>query len=180
MAKKAMKGKDPEKLIWHTPEGIPIKPLYLKDDRKCDDHRKPELPGQFPFTRGPYPTMYTQRPWTIRQYAGFSTVEESNKFYKENIKAGQQGLSVAFDLATHRGYDSDNPRVFGDVGMAGVAVDSVEDMKQVLAENNVAFETSGKNSIFSAVRWHSSGQDERLDDHERGRHSCPGHVHCRS
>ncbi|WKY01227.1 hypothetical protein Q1695_015322 [Nippostrongylus brasiliensis] len=131
MAKKAMKGKDPEKLIWHTPEGIPIKPLYLKDDRKCDDHRKPELPGQFPFTRGPYPTMYTQRPWTIRQYAGFSTVEESNKFYKENIKAGQQGLSVAFDLATHRGYDSDNPRVFGDVGMAGVAVDSVEDMKQL-------------------------------------------------
>ncbi|EYC24963.1 hypothetical protein Y032_0012g1610 [Ancylostoma ceylanicum] len=148
MAKKAMKGKDPNSLIWHTPEGIPIKPLYLKDDRKCDegkpteplylkddrkcDEGKPtELPGKYPFSRGPYPTMYTQRPWTIRQYAGFSTVEESNKFYKENIKAGQQGLSVAFDLATHRGYDSDNPRVFGDVGMAGVAVDSVEDMKQL-------------------------------------------------
>jgi len=81
-----------------------------------------ELPGKFPFTRGPYPTMYTQRPWTIRQYAGFSTVEESNKFYRENIKAGQQGLSVAFDLATHCGYDSDNPRVTGDVGMAGVAI----------------------------------------------------------
>ncbi|PIO69487.1 B12 binding domain protein [Teladorsagia circumcincta] len=131
MAKKAMKGKEPEKLIWHTPEGIDIKPLYLKDDRKCDEHRKSELPGQYPFTRGPYPTMYTHRPWTIRQYAGFSTVEESNAFYKENIKAGQQGLSVAFDLATHRGYDSDNPRVYGDVGMAGVAVDSVEDMKRL-------------------------------------------------
>ena len=88
-----------------------------------------ELPGKFPFTRGPYPTMYTNRPWTIRQYAGFSTVEESNKFYKQNLAAGQQGLSVAFDLATHRGYDSDNERVYGDVGMAGVAIDSVEDMK---------------------------------------------------
>ncbi|KAA0196211.1 hypothetical protein HAZT_HAZT001287 [Hyalella azteca] len=88
-----------------------------------------ELPGKHPYTRGPYPTMYANRPWTIRQYAGFSTVEDSNKFYRENIKAGQQGLSVAFDLATHRGYDSDNPRVHGDVGMAGVAIDSVEDMK---------------------------------------------------
>ncbi|CAD6200042.1 unnamed protein product [Caenorhabditis auriculariae] len=131
MAKKAMKGREADTLIWNTPEDIPIKPLYLATDRECDKHREPELPGKFPFTRGPYPTMYTQRPWTIRQYAGFSTVEESNKFYKENIKAGQQGLSVAFDLATHRGYDSDNPRVFGDVGMAGVAVDSVEDMKQL-------------------------------------------------
>ncbi|CAB3401893.1 unnamed protein product [Caenorhabditis bovis] len=131
MAKKAMKGKEADTLISQTPEGIPIKPLYLRKDRDCDAEREPELPGQFPFTRGPYPTMYTQRPWTIRQYAGFSTVEESNKFYKENIKAGQQGLSVAFDLATHRGYDSDNPRVFGDVGMAGVAVDSIEDMKQL-------------------------------------------------
>ncbi|KAK6047600.1 hypothetical protein COOONC_14893 [Cooperia oncophora] len=129
-----MKGKDPEKLIWHTPEGIDIKPLYLKEDRKCDEHRKSELPGKYPFTRGPYPTMYTHRPWTIRQYAGFSTVEESNAFYKENIKAGQQGLSVAFDLATHRGYDSDNPRVYGDVGMAGVAVDSVEDMKRLFED----------------------------------------------
>ncbi|KAF1760568.1 hypothetical protein GCK72_008817 [Caenorhabditis remanei] len=131
MAKKAMKGREADTLMWNTPEGIAIKPLYLRNDRDCDAHRNVELPGQFPFTRGPYPTMYTQRPWTIRQYAGFSTVEESNKFYKENIKAGQQGLSVAFDLATHRGYDSDNPRVFGDVGMAGVAVDSVEDMRQL-------------------------------------------------
>lgn len=127
LAKKQLKGADPaQKLTWHTPEGIDIKPLFTrKDTEKFEE----ELPGKFPFTRGPYPTMYTQRPWTIRQYAGFSTVEESNKFYKANIKAGQQGLSVAFDLATHRGYDSDNPRVEGDVGMAGVAIDSVEDMK---------------------------------------------------
>uniref|UniRef100_A0A8C6NKF5 Methylmalonyl-CoA mutase, mitochondrial n=1 Tax=Nothobranchius furzeri TaxID=105023 RepID=A0A8C6NKF5_NOTFU len=128
LAKKQLKGKNPEDLIWHTPEGISIKPVYTKkDSEKLAD----ELPGVFPYTRGPYPTMYTYRPWTIRQYAGFSTVEESNKFYKDNIKAGQQGLSVAFDLPTHRGYDSDNPRVHGDVGMAGVAIDTVEDMKML-------------------------------------------------
>ncbi|XP_029768129.1 methylmalonyl-CoA mutase, mitochondrial [Terrapene carolina triunguis] len=126
MAKKQLKGKNPEELIWHTPEGIAIKPLYSRRDTEGVPE---ELPGVKPFTRGPYPTMYTYRPWTIRQYAGFSTVEESNKFYKDNIKAGQQGLSVAFDLATHRGYDSDNPRVRGDVGMAGVAIDTVEDTK---------------------------------------------------
>lgn len=126
MAKKQLKGKNPEELIWHTPEGIAIKPLYSRRDTEGIAE---ELPGVKPFTRGPYPTMYTYRPWTIRQYAGFSTVEESNKFYKDNIKAGQQGLSVAFDLATHRGYDSDNPRVRGDVGMAGVAIDTVEDTK---------------------------------------------------
>uniref|UniRef100_A0A0D9RJU9 Methylmalonyl-CoA mutase, mitochondrial n=1 Tax=Chlorocebus sabaeus TaxID=60711 RepID=A0A0D9RJU9_CHLSB len=126
LAKKQLKGKNPEDLIWHTPEGISIKPLYSKRDTV---DLPEELPGVKPFTRGPYPTMYTFRPWTIRQYAGFSTVEESNKFYKDNIKAGQQGLSVAFDLATHRGYDSDNPRVRGDVGMAGVAIDTVEDTK---------------------------------------------------
>lgn len=105
-----------------------VKPLYTQDDW-TPPSGKPELPGEFPFTRGPYATMYTHRPWTIRQYAGFSTVEESNKFYKANLAAGQQGLSVAFDLATHRGYDSDHERVVGDVGMAGVAIDSVEDMK---------------------------------------------------
>ncbi|XP_070550169.1 methylmalonyl-CoA mutase, mitochondrial-like [Ptychodera flava] len=127
LAKKQLKGADPvEKLTWHTPEGIDLKPLYTRQDTVSHPE---ELPGKYPYTRGPYPTMYTQRPWTIRQYAGFSTVEESNKFYRDNIKAGQQGLSVAFDLATHRGYDSDNPRVHGDVGMAGVAIDSVEDMK---------------------------------------------------
>ncbi|KFM73751.1 Methylmalonyl-CoA mutase, mitochondrial, partial [Stegodyphus mimosarum] len=126
-AKKILKGKDPlEVLGWHTAEGILVKPLYTKENTK---DIQDELPGFYPYTRGPYPTMYSQRPWTIRQYSGFSTVEESNAFYKENIKMGQQGLSVAFDLATHCGYDSDNSRVLGDVGMAGVAVDSVEDMK---------------------------------------------------
>jgi len=128
LAKKQLKGKDPAKLAFTTAEGITLKPLYTASDAASGDGA-PELPGQFPFTRGPYPTMYANRPWTIRQYAGFSTVEESNKFYKANIAAGQQGLSVAFDLATHRGYDSDDPRVSGDVGMAGVAIDSVEDMK---------------------------------------------------
>ncbi|CAF3694784.1 unnamed protein product [Rotaria sp. Silwood1] len=110
-----------------THEGIKLKPLYTSDDVKS----KEEIPGAYPYTRGPYPTMYAQRPWTIRQYAGFSTVEESNRFYRANLAAGQQGLSVAFDLATHRGYDSDNERVSGDVGMAGVAIDTVEDMKQL-------------------------------------------------
>lgn len=125
-ATKQLKGKPPASLKWDTAEGITIKPLYTSDDVKGMPE---DFPGMFPFTRGPYPTMYAGRPWTIRQYAGFSTVEESNRFYKDNIKAGVQGLSVAFDLATHCGYDSDNPRVKGDVGMAGVAVDSVEDMK---------------------------------------------------
>ncbi|KAK6166462.1 hypothetical protein SNE40_023148 [Patella caerulea] len=126
-AEKELKGKDVEStLTWRTHEGIDIKPVYTKDDSV---NIPKEIPGQFPYTRGPYSTMYTHRPWTIRQYAGFSTVEESNKFYRENIAAGQQGLSVAFDLPTHRGYDSDNPRVVGDVGMAGVAIDSVEDTK---------------------------------------------------
>nr|BAH03574.1 methylmalonyl-CoA mutase [Euglena gracilis] len=126
MANKELKGKGTvDKLLWNTPEGITVKPIYTAEDIK--EHRS--LPGVFPYTRGPHASMYTIRPWTIRQYAGFSTVEESNAFYKKAIAAGQQGLSVAFDLPTHRGYDSDHPRVEGDVGMAGVAVDSVEDMK---------------------------------------------------
>ncbi|CAG5120272.1 unnamed protein product [Candidula unifasciata] len=126
-AAKELRGKDVEEtLIWRTAEGINIKPVYTTADTA---DIAPEIPGKFPYTRGVYSTMYTHRPWTIRQYAGFSTVEESNKFYRNNIKAGQQGLSVAFDLPTHRGYDSDNPRVTGDVGMAGVAIDSAEDMK---------------------------------------------------
>jgi len=136
-AKKQLKGKDPAELVWKTPEGITIKPLYtsadLPDGKNSLYDLYPEggeeVPGQYPYTRGPYPTMYANKPWTIRQYAGFSTVEKSNEFYKANIAAGQQGLSVAFDLATHRGYDSDDVRVAGDVGMAGVAIDSVEDTK---------------------------------------------------
>ncbi|OQR89666.1 methylmalonyl Coenzyme A mutase [Achlya hypogyna] len=127
-ATKELKGKDPmDTLLWKTPEGINIKPLYTKED--MEDLDPAQLPGTFPFTRGPYASMYTAKPWTVRQYAGFSTAEESNAFYHKNLKAGQQGLSVAFDLATHRGYDSDHPRVKGDVGMAGVPIDSVEDMK---------------------------------------------------
>lgn len=114
-----------DKLMWHTSEGFTVKPVYFAEDLP----KMPDMPGEFPFVRGPHYSMYTSRPWTIRQYAGFSTVEESNAFYKANLAAGQQGLSVAFDLATHRGYDSDHPRVSGDVGMAGVAIDSVEDMK---------------------------------------------------
>jgi methylmalonyl-CoA mutase len=122
-------GKEPlASLTWRSPEGIEIKPLYTADDLDAIAHLD-TLPGFAPFVRGPRATMYANRPWTIRQYAGFSTAEESNAFYRENLKAGQKGLSVAFDLATHRGYDSDHPRVSGDVGMAGVAIDSVEDMK---------------------------------------------------
>jgi methylmalonyl-CoA mutase len=120
-ADKEVKGRD---LTWHTPEGISVKPLYT-----ADDATDPGLPGFAPFTRGVRASMYAGRPWTIRQYAGFSTAEESNAFYRRNLAAGQKGLSVAFDLATHRGYDSDHPRVVGDVGKAGVAIDSVEDMK---------------------------------------------------
>ncbi|WP_333702284.1 methylmalonyl-CoA mutase [Sphingobium yanoikuyae] len=121
-AAKEVKGKD---LNWDTPEGITVKPLYTAEDVTVD----PGLPGFAPFTRGVRASMYAGRPWTIRQYAGFSTAEESNAFYRRNLAAGQKGLSVAFDLATHRGYDSDHPRVVGDVGKAGVAIDTIEDMK---------------------------------------------------
>jgi methylmalonyl-CoA mutase len=127
LAEKELKT-SPESLVWHTPEGIDIKPLYTAEDVKDITHLD-SLPGFAPFVRGPRATMYAGRPWTIRQYAGFSTAEESNAFYKRNLAAGQKGLSVAFDLATHRGYDSDHERVVGDVGKAGVAIDSVEDMK---------------------------------------------------
>ncbi|MCO5158978.1 MAG: methylmalonyl-CoA mutase [Aquamicrobium sp.] len=118
----------PETLVWQTPEGIPVKPLYTPADLEGVEHLD-SLPGFAPFVRGPRATMYAGRPWTIRQYAGFSTAEASNAFYRKALAAGQQGVSVAFDLATHRGYDSDHPRVEGDVGKAGVAIDSVEDMK---------------------------------------------------
>jgi methylmalonyl-CoA mutase len=128
LAQKELGGKDPEELTRATPDGLRIQPLYTARDLEglaLTD----TLPGLFPFLRGPRATMYANRPWTLRQYAGFSTAEESNAFYRANLAAGQQGLSVAFDLATHRGYDSDHPRVTGDVGKAGVAIDSVEDMK---------------------------------------------------
>jgi len=127
-AEKSMRGNPVESLTWQTPEGIPVKALYTAADLAGLEFAD-TLPGFAPFVRGPQPTMYAQRPWTIRQYAGFSTAEESNAFYRRNLAAGGQGVSVAFDLATHRGYDSDHPRVVGDVGKAGVAIDSVEDMK---------------------------------------------------
>jgi methylmalonyl-CoA mutase len=132
-AAKDLKGQDPEALTWHTPEGIDVKPLYTAADTEGLDFVD-SLPGFAPFVRGPRATMYANRPWTIRQYAGFSTAEESNAFYRRNLAGGQKGLSVAFDLATHRGYDSDHPRVEGDVGKAGVAIDSVEDMKILFDE----------------------------------------------
>jgi len=127
-AAKELRDKPVASLDWMTPEGILVKPLYTAADLE-NLEAVGSLPGFPPFTRGPKATMYTGRPWTVRQYAGFSTAEESNKFYRANLAAGQMGLSVAFDLATHRGYDSDHPRVVGDVGKAGVAIDSVEDMK---------------------------------------------------
>ncbi|HEY0501723.1 MAG TPA: methylmalonyl-CoA mutase [Kutzneria sp.] len=123
-------GKDTDALVWESPEGIGIRPLYTAEDLAGLDFLN-TYPGIAPYLRGPYPTMYVNQPWTIRQYAGFSTAEESNAFYRRNLAAGQKGLSVAFDLATHRGYDSDHPRVAGDVGMAGVAIDSIYDMRQL-------------------------------------------------
>ncbi|PLS20864.1 methylmalonyl-CoA mutase [Neptunicoccus cionae] len=128
LAEKELRGKPLDSLNWETPEGITVKPVYTEDDLEGLDHLG-GVPGVNPYTRGPRATMYTGRPWTIRQYAGFSTAEESNEFYRQALKGGQQGVSVAFDLATHRGYDSDHERVVGDVGKAGVAIDSVEDMK---------------------------------------------------
>ncbi|MFT5389786.1 MAG: methylmalonyl-CoA mutase, partial [Porticoccaceae bacterium] len=128
LVEKETKGRTADEMTWQTPEGIAVKPLYTAEDTIGIDHMD-NLPGFAPFKRGPKATMYAGRPWTVRQYAGFSTAEESNAFYRKNLAAGQQGLSVAFDLATHRGYDSDHPRVEGDVGKAGVAIDSVEDMK---------------------------------------------------
>ena len=123
-----------DQLDWHTPEGIVVKPVYTAADRAAtavEGYPLNNFPGEPPYLRGPYPTMYVNQPWTIRQYAGFSTAADSNAFYRRNLAAGQKGLSVAFDLATHRGYDSDHPRVQGDVGMAGVAIDSILDMRQL-------------------------------------------------
>jgi methylmalonyl-CoA mutase len=131
-AAKAAQDKDAAATLRQTPEGIDIKPLYTAADRQ-DLPYLDSYPGLAPYIRGPYSTMYVNKPWTVRQYAGFSTAEESNAFYRRNLKAGQKGLSVAFDLATHRGYDSDHPRVFGDVGMAGVAIDSILDMRTLFA-----------------------------------------------
>jgi methylmalonyl-CoA mutase len=133
LATKELRGRSTDDIGWTSPDGIEIKPLYTAADLEGLELTD-TIPGAAPFVRGPRATMYANRPWTVRQYAGFSTAEESNAFYKANLAAGQQGLSVAFDLATHRGYDSDHPRVTGDVGKAGVAIDSVEDMKILFDE----------------------------------------------
>ena len=130
LAAKQLRGRPLEDLDWETPEGIKVKPLYTAEDLEGMAHVN-TLPGFEPYTRGPMATMYAGRPWTVRQYAGFSTAKESNAFYRRNLAAGQAGLSVAFDLATHRGYDSDHPRVVGDIGKAGVAIDTVEDMRML-------------------------------------------------
>ena len=142
-AAKELRGRD---ATWQVPEGFAIEPLYTAEDAAPD----PGLPGFAPFARGPYASMYTGRPWTIRQYAGFSTAEESNAFYRRNLAAGQKGLSVAFDLATHRGYDSDHPRVHGDVGKAGVAIDTVRDM-EILFEGIPLDEMSVSMTMNGAV-----------------------------
>ncbi len=146
LAARELKGADPDSLIWHTLEGIAVKPLYTAADVAGLAHMG-GVPGVAPFTRGVRATMYAGRPWTIRQYAGFSTAEESNAFYRDALAGGQQGVSVAFDLATHRGYDSDHPRVVGDVGKAGVAIDFCRGYE-------------------NPVRRHSVGQDFRVDDDE--------------
>ncbi|HEX7881333.1 MAG TPA: methylmalonyl-CoA mutase family protein, partial [Afipia sp.] len=128
----AVSGDESNAKPWLTPEGILVKPGYSEADLNGIDFLD-TWPGIAPYLRGPYPTMYVNQPWTVRQYAGFSTAEDSNAFYRRNLAAGQKGLSVAFDLATHRGYDSDHPRVSGDVGMAGVAIDSIYDMRTLFA-----------------------------------------------
>ena len=124
----AVVGQSMDELLFETNEQIKVKSLYVNEDSQNLEHMD-SVAGIAPYTRGPYPSMYVNRPWTVRQYAGFSTAEESNAFYRRNLAMGQKGLSVAFDLATHRGYDSDHPRVVGDVGKAGVAIDSILDMK---------------------------------------------------
>src|SRR6201993_2533398 len=128
LAAKELGGRAVEDLSWETLEGIKVKPLYTAADLEGIE-LDGAFPGFAPYLRGPRATMYANRPWTIRQYSGFSTAEESNRFYRDNLAAGQMGLSIAFDLATHRGYDSDHPRVVGDVGKAGAAIESVEEMK---------------------------------------------------
>ena len=182
-AAKEVKGQD---LTWHTPEGIAVKPLYTAEDVPAD----PGLPGFAPFTRGVRASMYAGRPWTIRQYAGFSTAEESNAFYRRNLAAGQKGLSVAFDLATHRGYDSDHPRVVGDVGKAGVAIDTVEDMKILfdgipLDKMSVSMTMNGAVIpilAFFIVAGEEQGVDRKLarrdhpERHPQGVHG-PQHLH---
>jgi len=149
------------KPAFFTTGDIPVKRVYTAADVADTPIEDIGLPGRYPFTRGPYPTMYVTQPWTIRQYAGFSTAEDSNAFYRRNLAAGQKGLSVAFDLATHRGYDSDHPRVTGDVGMAGVAIDSIYDMRTLflgipLDQMSVSIATPSRPTSPSLIGWSES------------------------
>ena len=155
--------------VWTTPEGIPVKPVYDRRALSGMEHLH-FAAGIAPFLRGPYPTMYTLQPWTIRQYAGFSTAEESNAFYRRNLAAGQKGLSVAFDLATHRGYDSDHPRVVGDVGMAGVAIDSVEDMKSLFDQiplDSVSVSMTMNGAVIPVLAFFIVAGEEQGVPHEK-------------
>ena len=162
-------------LEWLSPEGVIVKPVYVRKDLSeispndkviCND----EIPGVYPYTRGPYATMYVKKPWTIRQYAGFSTAEESNRFYKSNLAAGQQGLSVAFDLPTHRGYDSDHERVIGDVGMAGVPICSVEDMKTLFLDiplNKISVSMTMNGAVLPILAFFIVTGEEQLVPQEK-------------
>ena len=165
----AAHGYSAQQLDWHTPETIVVKPLFTgadRDEAVAAGYPLDSFPGEPPFIRGPYPTMYVNQPWTIRQYAGFSTAADSNAFYRRNLAAGQKGLSVAFDLATHRGYDSDHPRVQGDVGMAGVAIDSILDMRELfdgidLASVSVSMTMNGAVLPILALYGDAAGRIDR-------------------
>ena len=162
-------GQTADETAWHTPEGITVAPLYTEQD-VADLGFLRTMPGHPPYLRGPYPTMYVNQPWTIRQYAGFSTAADSNAFYRRNLAAGQKGLSIAFDLATHRGYDSDNPRVAGDVGMAGVAIDSILDMRQLfdgipLEKMSVSMTMNG--AVLPVMALYVVAAEEQGVPHER-------------
>lgn len=162
-------GKSVEDFIWETMEQIPVKPLYTKEDVKDCEHID-YLSGLPPFLRGPYSTMYVQRPWTVRQYAGFSTAEESNAFYRRNLAQGQMGLSVAFDLATHRGYDSDHPRVVGDVGKAGVAIDSIADMKILFDQiplDKMSVSMTMNGAVLPVLAFYIAAAEEQGVKHEQ-------------
>ncbi len=166
---KSETGKSVEDFIWETMEQIPVKPLYTQEDIKDCEHID-YLSGIPPFLRGPYSTMYVQRPWTVRQYAGFSTAEESNAFYRRNLAAGQMGLSVAFDLATHRGYDSDHPRVVGDVGKAGVAIDSIADMKILFDQiplDKMSVSMTMNGAVLPVLAFYIAAAEEQGVKHEQ-------------
>ena len=180
MAAKESKGKSSDHLVWKTPEGIDVKPLYTAADTR-DLPNTDTLPGFAPYVRGPKATMFAGRPWTIRQYAGFSTAAESNAFYRKNLAAGQQGASVAFDLATHRGYDSDHPRVTGDVGKAGVAIDSVEDMKILfdgIPLDTVSVSMTMNGAVLPVLAMYIVAAEEQgvSQDKQIGRASCRERV----